>query len=84
MKDFDEFLEFIQEDCMHEIREIGKSFGVVFTDDDFNKIGMSEEALGTLMKITGYSISRYSTFLLRRYHEWLTQFPENQPLTPPE
>ncbi len=84
MKDFNEFLDFINEDCMHEIKAISESYGYVFTDDDFDKVGMSEEAFGTLMRIIGYTIARFSTFQLRRYHEWLTQFPESQPLDHPQ
>ncbi len=76
MKNFDEFSDFLLGDCRHEINDIGNSLGDVFTDEDFDTIGMSEEALGTLMRVHSYVVSRTVMLMLRRYHEWNESFPE--------
>ena len=76
MKDFEEFRQFVLTDCMHEINAIGASLGTQYTDEDFNKIGMSVESLGTLLKMVGYVGSSTTMLLLERYHEWASSFPD--------
>ena len=77
MKNFDEFSDFLLGDCRHEINAIGNSVDSAFTDEELDKIGLSPEGLGMLMKVQGYVTSQLVMLALRRYHEWNESFPED-------
>jgi len=76
MKNFDDFVEFLRTDCMFEINQLGDAFDSTFTEDDIKATGLSPECLGKLLQMFGFMISNSVLLMLRRYHEWLNEFPD--------
>lgn len=76
MKSFDDFIEFLNMDCRIDINRVGDNFNNAFTDADIAATGLSHAQLGQLMQMVGYTTSQAVLMILRRYHEWLLEFPD--------
>lgn len=77
MKDFEEFRQFLLQDCRHEINEIGQSLLSTFSDDELSRISLSPEALGQLLKVVSWQTAQFVMLALERYHEWNETFSEH-------
>lgn len=75
MKDFEEFKQFVLQDNMHELRAMGARLNQRYTDEELERIGMTPEALGMLLKVVSSVISDSTLVMLKAYHEWDHDFP---------
>lgn len=82
MKNFEEFRQFLLQDCRHEINAIGQNLLNVFSDDELSRISLSPEALGQLLKVVSWQNTQFVMLALERYHEWNETFSEQSPEFP--
>lgn len=76
MKNFDDFVEFLDTDCKLDINQVGINFDNIFTEADIKATGLSTAQLGKLLQMVGFTTSQSILMVLRRYHEWLLEFPD--------
>jgi len=82
MKNFKEFLEFMESDWAVELNELKREIGDSIHSELLDVMALDEEPLDALLELTITTAMKHIIFALHRYHEWHHATSDSSAKTP--